>query len=241
LQNKPSLQAAVLFVPPQVPPAHTSVDVQTLPSSHDVPFASFAVQLSAASLQLSLQFGPVLWPGHGLPAWLEQDPPAQVSLPLQNKPSLHAAVLFVPPHVPAVQVSLDVHTLPSLQPVPFGSGAVQLSAPSLHDVAQLLSVVTGAGHGSPAWFAQDPPLQVSAPLQKSPSLQPVPFGSGAVHALAPSLQDAEQFPSFVLSGVHGSPACSEQPPPLHVSLPLQKTPSLQAAELFVPPHTPPVH
>jgi len=83
------------------------------------------------------------------------------------------------------------------------SAALQASPASLHEVAQLLSVVL-AGQGSPAWLEHDPPLQVSAPLQKAPSLQPVPLGSAALQASPASLHDVEQLLSVVLTG-QGSP------------------------------------
>ena len=64
--------------------------------AHAVPAVSGAVQLPAPSLQESLQFGPVLLPGHGLPLWLLHDPdPLQVSVPSQNSPSLQAEPLIL--------------------------------------------------------------------------------------------------------------------------------------------------
>jgi hypothetical protein len=69
----------------QTPDAlHVSLPLQKRLSLHGVRFASFAVQLSLVSLQLSLQAGPALWPGHGLPAWVEQAPDVHESAPLQN-------------------------------------------------------------------------------------------------------------------------------------------------------------
>jgi hypothetical protein len=59
-------------------------------------------------------------------------------------------------------------------------------------------------------------------------LQLVPFGSAAVQLSDVSLHDAEQFPSAVLSGRHGSPAWPVHAPPEHVSAPLQNRPSLHA-------------
>jgi hypothetical protein len=108
----------------QTPDAlQVSAPLQNTLSLHGVRFASFAVQFFAPSLQLSLQFGPVLWPGHGFPACVTQVPPLHVSAPLQNTPSLHPAV--------------------------FGSLDVQLSAASLHDPAQFASAVLSGRHGSP--------------------------------------------------------------------------------------------
>jgi len=97
-------------------------------------------------------------------------------------------------HPPALQVSV-VHGLPSsAHALPFGSAAVQESEVSLHDSAQLASP-SGPGHGSPE-CTHDPPLQVSTPLQKSPSSQdtvlfrcvqvPAPLHTSVVQTL-PSL------------------------------------------------------
>jgi hypothetical protein len=152
----------------QTPDAlHVSAPLQKAPSLHALKFGSFAVQLPAASLQLSAQFPSPSGPGQGLPAWL-QVPPPHVSVPLQKIPSLHDTVLFVPPHAPPEHWSLDVHTLPSLHALRFGSFAVQVSLLSLQLSAQLLSP-SGPGQGSPVWL-HAPPAQVSVPLQNKPSL-----------------------------------------------------------------------
>jgi hypothetical protein len=91
-----------------------------------------------------------------------------------------------------------------VQADPFGSAALQLSAPSSHDSAQFASPSAPA-HGSPVWALQLPPLHVSVPLQKSPSVHADPFGSAALQLSADSSHDSEQFPSP--SGpAHGSPA-----------------------------------
>jgi hypothetical protein len=80
----PKLEQSRGVPPPQTPnPLQVSLTVQKRPSLHDVPFWSGAVQLSFVSLQLSLQFGPVFWPVHGLPACCVQAPVTQVSGPLQ--------------------------------------------------------------------------------------------------------------------------------------------------------------
>jgi hypothetical protein len=89
-------------------------------------------------------------------------------------PALEQSFGVPPPHVPdPLQVSPTVQKRPSLHPVPFGSFAVQLSVASLHDVAQLASVVLTV-QGLPTCVAHTPAAQVSAPLQKSPSLHAVP-------------------------------------------------------------------
>jgi hypothetical protein len=63
-------------------------------------------------------------------------------------------------------------------------------------------------------------------VQALPSVHPVPTGSDAVQFFPVSLHEAEQLPSVVLSGKHGSPTCTVHAPAEHVSAPLQKTPSL---------------
>src|SRR5262249_56618554 len=74
-------------------------------------------QLSALSLQLFAHSPPL---EHGLPAWW-QVPPPQVSVPLQNRPSSHDAVLFVCAHVPAPLHMSSVHgLLSSVHAVPAG-------------------------------------------------------------------------------------------------------------------------
>src|SRR5262245_59720420 len=87
---------------------------------------------------------------------------------------------------------MPVQKSPSSQGEPFGSGAVQLSVVSLHDSLQLPSP-SGPGHGFPGCTLQVPPLQVSAPLQKMPSLQGEPFGSAAVQVSVASLHDSLQL------------------------------------------------
>src|SRR5439155_1308198 len=84
--------------PTQVPPAHVSVVVQALPSVQDAVFAVFTqpnagLQASSVQTLASLQLRP------GPPT---QTPPAQVSAVVQALPSLHVAMVGVPPpHTPA--------------------------------------------------------------------------------------------------------------------------------------------
>jgi hypothetical protein len=86
----PALEQSFGDPPPHVPdPLQVSPTVQNRPSLHATPFGSGAVQVSAASLQLSAQLPSPSGPGHGLPACVEHTPAAQVSVPLQNRPSLH--------------------------------------------------------------------------------------------------------------------------------------------------------
>src|SRR4030095_11774068 len=74
----------------QAPALHVSVPLQNSPSLQTDPFGSGAVQVSVASLQDSLQLPSPSGPGQGSPLWLAQAPAAQVSVPLQKRPSLHA-------------------------------------------------------------------------------------------------------------------------------------------------------
>ena len=67
-------------------------------------------QLSAVSLHASAHSEP---PVQGSPACTEQLPPEQVSLPLQNRPSLHDAALFVCAQVPDPLHASVVHWFPS--------------------------------------------------------------------------------------------------------------------------------
>jgi hypothetical protein len=129
-----SSQGAVLLGWVHVPDPLQMSFVQTLPSSvQTVPLR--LKQLSAVSLQPLLHTNP---PVQGSPVWVEQVPPVQVSVPLQN--------------------------MESVQADPFVSAKVQLSAVSLQDSAQLPSP-SGPGQGSPVWVEQVPPVQVSVPLQ----------------------------------------------------------------------------
>lgn len=78
-----------------------------------------------------------------------------------------------------------VQALPSVHPVPAGSGAVQLFAPSLHEPLHPLSDVFNGRQGSPTCTLHAPAEQVSAPLQKIPSLQEVPVCGVHVPGLVP--------------------------------------------------------
>ena len=75
--------------PVQDPPEHESFFVHASPSSQSLPFESFALQLSAASLHDSEQSPSPSAPGHGLPACWEHVPFEHVSPPLQKSPSSH--------------------------------------------------------------------------------------------------------------------------------------------------------
>lgn len=94
--------------PPHVPVAsHVSFTVQNDPSLHGDPAGSFALQVSVASLQLSLQFPSPSGPGQGGDPCRLQTPALHVSVPLQKSPSSHGVpVKFV--QVPAVPWPLHV-------------------------------------------------------------------------------------------------------------------------------------
>jgi hypothetical protein len=111
----PTLEQSLADPPVHAPdPLQVSPTLQKRPSLHVVPFWSGAVQLSVASLQLSLQFGPTLVPVQGGDACCVHAPAAQVSAPLQKSPSLHAVPVWfvqVPGLVP-LQVWQSVATPP---------------------------------------------------------------------------------------------------------------------------------
>lgn len=77
---------------------------------------------------------------------------------------------------------------------------------------------------TPAWHA-------SPTLQKSPSSQLEPFGSGAVQESVASLQLSAQLPSPSGPG-QGLPACTAHTPAAQVSPPLQNVPSLQTVPVW---------
>jgi hypothetical protein len=81
-------------------------------------------------------------------------------------------------HDPPWQVSPVVHAFPSLQVVPFAIGAVP-HAPD--PVSQVATWHAGAaGHDFIVPGMHDPPWQVSPVVHAFPSLQLVPFVTGAV-------------------------------------------------------------
>src|SRR5262245_20497830 len=128
------------------------------------------------------------------------------------------------------------------------TGRKQFCGPSL----QRLLHSPPPAHGSPAWMLHEPPLQVSAPLQNILSLQgalfagctqePLPLHWSLVHTLPSSVQwvpavavqvSVPSLQVLLHSGpaAHGSPAWTLQPPPEHVSAPLQNSPSSHGALL----------
>src|SRR6185503_1684345 len=122
-------------------------------------------------------------------------------------------------HVPVEHVSVPLQNRPSVHADPFGSVALQLSADSSHDSAQFPSP-SGPGHGSPACVEHVPVEHVSVPLQNRLSVQAEPSVSAARQLSDASLHDSEQLPSPSGPG-HGSPECVEHVPPVQLSVPLQ--------------------
>jgi hypothetical protein len=208
-----------------VPAAHTplwhvSAPLHTLASAHDVPFSTGAVVQPKTGSQLSVVHTlPSLQTG-GVP--MVHVPLLHFSSPLQRLPSAHEAPLGNKGllHTPSVQTSL-VHGLLSLQSVPItqdwqpGIGVFwqPLSGWQLSVVQLLPSLQLSPGPAvhTPLW-------QVSAPLQTLPSLQEVPFSTGAVvqPKAGSQLSVVHTLESLQLSGVP-----DVQVPPWHVSLPLQ--------------------
>jgi hypothetical protein len=178
------------------PLVHESVPLQNVPSLHPVVFGSFAVQSSLDSLQEPEQSLSVVFSGkHGFTLLAVHAPPWHESVPLQN--------------------------VPSLQPVLFGSFAVQVSLLSLQEPAQFESVVFNGRHGFTPLGVHVPDTQESVPLQNVPSLQPVAFGSFAVQVSLLSLHDPEQSLSVVFRGRHGFRPLGVHVPDTHESVPLQ--------------------
>ena len=222
-----------------------SVWVQNNPSSQLEPEVSFAVQLSAASLHDSEQSPSPSAPGQGSPVLLPHAPPEQVSVPLQNDPSVHvepsvslAVQLFavsshvseqspspsgpgqglpVPPQTPeTLQVSVCVQNRPSSQALPETSLPVQSFADS-SQVSEQSPSASGPGHGLPVPPHTPEALQVSVCVQNKPSSQAEPPVSFAVQLLAPSSHVSEQSPSPSGPG-QGLPVPTHVPDALQVSV-----------------------
>src|SRR5690606_19296393 len=118
------------------------------------------------------------------------------------------------------QVSVPLQNIPSLQAELVGSLPLQSSCASRQVSLQSPSP-SGPGQGSPAWTAQLPePSQVSAPLQNVPSLHAVPTGSLLqVPSMPAMLHDwqvgqlalPQQTPSTQLPLVHSLPPPQVRP------------------------------
>jgi len=148
--------------PVQTPAWQVSVCVHELPSSQPVPFAA-----------VGLEHMPV--DGLHVPAtWHWSDAVHVTGLP--------------PVQTPAWQVSVCVHELPSLQPVPFAAVGLEhmpvdgLQVPATWHWSDAVHVIGLPPVQTPAW-------QVSACVHELPSLQPVPFAAvGLEHMPVDGLQ-----------------------------------------------------
>jgi hypothetical protein len=246
------LSLQTVAVPPvHVPATHVSLDVHALLSSHVAVLGAFRQPVTAlheSSVQplLSLQ-------SSGVPTWHE--PPPHTSAPLHASPSLHGAVLFVnthpplaalqessvhgllslqtvavvPVHMPAVQISLDVHALLSSHAAVLGAFTQPVTKLHESSVQPLLSLQSS---GMPAWH--EPPAHTSAPLHASPS----PHGAVLFAKTHPPLAGLHE------SSVHGLLSLQTvAEPPVHepaeqISFDVHALPSSHAAMLFVKTHPP---
>jgi len=232
-------------VPTQLPAAHTSPDVQALPSSQDPAFGALtqpvaALHESSVQVLLSSQLS-------GVPAL--HVPPPQTSLPLHALPSPQGAVLFVKTHpplaglhessvhpllslhtvgdpptqLPAAHISPDVHAFPSSHMAVFGIFAQPVTMLHESSVQLLLSLQLS---GVPALHM--PPPQTSLPLQALPSLQ------GAVlfaktHMPSAGLHESSVHP---LASLHIVGTVPVHAPAMQTSTVVHAFPSLHGAELF---------
>ena len=260
LQPKTGSQVSVVhtFVSSQgraAPGVHTpvwqvSLPLQTLPSLHDVPFATgvvvqpkIASQPSAVQTLLSLQLRAV--PAVQVPFW-------HVSVPLQTLASAHVVPFstgaLAHPKVgsqlsvvqrlpssqlsavpaaqrPAWQVSLPLQMVPSAQEVPLGRGAFEhpRTGPQVSMVHTLPSSHERAVPG-----VQTPLWHVSVPLQTSASTHGVPFTSGVCEHPLIGLQVSVVQ---VLLSLQLSAGPVAQTPLWQVSAPLHTLPSAHGVPL----------
>ena len=192
---EPSLQASVhsgpvhgLPVPLHTPlPLQVSVWVQNWLSVHGVPARSLAVQVSVASSHVSLQSeSGVTSAGQGLPVWVVQDPLAlQVSVPLQNKLSVH-----VVPDAKTPQLPVPLH-----EPVRHACVGHSLFGSRFNWTGAQVPV---AAPVSP--IAHDMQVPLQAELQQMP---PMPVWAQAPFAHCPLFAHDKPFGSF---GTHEPPS-----------------------------------
>ena len=184
MQTLPSLQLSAL---PAVhtPAWHVSAPLHTLRSRHGVPLSTGVCRQPKTASHVSV---------------LQTLPSSQLS----GVPAAQA---------PAWQVSLPLHTLPSLHEVPFRTGALTqpATASQLSAVQTLPSLQLSAVPGvhTPFW-------QVSLPLQTLPSGQAIPLATGTFWQPTTGwqLSVVHTVPSLQLSatpGVH-TPAWQVSPP-----------------------------
>jgi hypothetical protein len=234
----------------QAPPAQTLLvhgfeSLQSAETEHGVQPGTGTVWQPRVGLQLSVvQAFPSLQlsgsPGAQTPDW-------QISLPLQALLSEHpvpfrtgsavqpksglqlssvhgfesSQLTAVPaPHVPSVQLSLPLQTLPSEHDVPFRTATARQPATASQEsvVHRLPSLQTRV---VPA--VQAPALHVSLPLQRVASGQAVPLATGV--ALQPEVGRHASFEQGFRS-LQTSAVPAVQMPDWHVSMPLQRLPSL---------------
>jgi hypothetical protein len=151
--------------PPQLPDEQVEPTVQALPSSQGAP-----------SDAAGFEQAPV--PGSHCPARWHASEATQT-------------VLVPPPQFPRVQVSPVVQALLSSQRVPSGAGGLeQVPVAGLQLPATWHASVAGHVTGAPP---HTPPWQLSCTVQRFPSSQPVPSGSGAA-AQAPVLGSQNPAP-----------------------------------------------
>jgi hypothetical protein len=162
---------------------HLSVEVQMFPSLQTLRFGSVAVQVSLLSLQLSEQsesLSPTFM-AHGSPVAMLL-PPEQLSVPVQNRPSLHelpSSFVITQPVVAFAPGAAGLHTssvqaLPSLQ---FAFTCVKEQAPV---VTAQASVVHDFESLHEETLQQKPPTQApAAPLVSAHSAATVHGWPGA--------------------------------------------------------------
>jgi hypothetical protein len=241
------LLAHVIGVPAQFPePLQASEKVQALPSSQvpvvrgvvaqvDVPLQESVAQLFGSLVQLIVVPTQLPDPLH-VSVWVHRFPSsqlplvrgddAQVDVPLHDNVTQESGSLVqlipVPTHVPEpLQVSENVHALPSLQ-LPLVLGVdVQVDVPLQDSVEQALGLLVQVI----AVPAQVPaPLHVSVWVQRFPSLQ-LPLVLGADAQVLVPLQESvvHEFGSLV----HVIAVPTHVPDPLHVSPNVHRLLSLQ--------------
>ena len=178
------------LAPVQTPVWQVSLCVQALASLHPVPLLAFGLLHTPVPV---LQI-PAVW------HWSE---------------ALHVTGL-APVHTPVWQVSLCVHALPSLQPVPlltFGllhTPVPVLQIPAVWHWSEALHVTGLAPVHAPAW-------QVSLWVHALPSLHPVPLlALGLLHTPVPVLQTPAVW--HWSEALHVTGLEPTQLPPEHVSL-----------------------
>ena len=239
----PSLQTTNL-PGAQVPPLHTSLSVQLLPSLHGLLVVLYTqpvltLQLSAVHTLPSSQS--VASPG-------KQEPSAQVSPTVQALLSLHAALLLENEQPLTGSHKSLVHRLPSLQvsPLPLTQVPSLHTSPTVHTLpslhAKLLllwlqppttaheSVVHGfkSSQSTPCPEVQTPPTHTSPLVQALPSSHPA--------LVAVNVQPLAMSQASVVQGLlslHATAVLDPHTPSAQISPTVQAFPSSQALVLLV--------